>query len=119
METLRWLLFEEASIRYVARLHEGRVETASRPERSGASSAESDKYEELIVNPTLMTLLRQRGEIDCGGLDFVVIRYGSFFQLVMPTESGHVSVAVESDGDPLTIAELVRTAIGRSRSRRP
>ncbi|HEX6048536.1 MAG TPA: hypothetical protein VFZ21_04685 [Gemmatimonadaceae bacterium] len=34
----------------------------------------ADRYEELIVNPTLITLTKQRGDIDCGGLEFLVIR---------------------------------------------
>ena len=37
-------------------------------ERSGlidASTGESDRYEELLVNPTLLTLAGQRGDIDC------------------------------------------------------
>jgi hypothetical protein len=46
-----------------------------RPDLSLASAPESDHYEELLVNPTVLTLTRQRGDIDCGGLDFVVIRY--------------------------------------------
>ena len=32
------------------------------------------------MNPTLLTLARQRGGIDCGGLDDLVVAYGSFFQ---------------------------------------
>ena len=40
------------------------------------------------MNPTLLTLARQRGGIDCGGLDYLVIAYGSFFQLVMAIDGG-------------------------------
>lgn len=43
------------------------VELRERPDLADASSSESDRYEELLVNPTLITLARQRGEIDCGG----------------------------------------------------
>ena len=53
-------------------------------ERSGlidASSGESDRYEELLVNPTLLTLAAQRGDIDCGGLRYLVVAYRNFWQL--------------------------------------
>lgn len=77
-----------------------------------ASDEESDKYEELLVNPTILKLATQRGNIDCGGLDFVIIRYGHFFQLVIPLDNGHVSVAFEPDGNPLQyiddILEIVK-----------
>ena len=49
---------------------------------AGASSSGSDRYEELLANPAVLTLLSQRGEIDCGGLRYVLVRYGNFFQLV-------------------------------------
>ncbi len=87
------------SIRYVALLQDGKLDKMERPGLSGASSSESDKYEELIVNPTLITLLRQRGNIDCGGLEYVIIRYGNFFQYVRPIPGGHISVAFETTCD--------------------
>lgn len=69
------------------------------PDRADSSSPESDRYEELLVNPTLLTLAGRRGNIDCGGLDYIVIRYGAFFQLVIPTDTGHVSVCLAPDAD--------------------
>jgi hypothetical protein len=47
------------------------------------------------VNPTLLTLARQRRGIDCGGLDYLVVAYGSFVQLVMAIDGGHLSFAIE------------------------
>ncbi len=94
-------------VRYVAI---GRGQDVSTRERDGlanASTSESDRYEELLVNPVLLTLVRQRGDIDCGGLDYVVIRYGSFFQLVVPMSDGHVSVGLEPHSDPVQIVERV------------
>lgn len=88
-------------IRYVALYVGGELALAERPGLANASAAESDRYEELIVNPTVITVTRQRGEIDCGGLDFVLIRYGSFYQMVHPVKGGHLSVAFEPHGDPL------------------
>ena len=91
-------------VRYVAIYQHRELVSRARPELTEASGAESDRYEELLVNPTLLTLVGQRGRIDCGGLEFVVIRYGNFFQVVRSLSDGHLSVAVEPDGDPLAIA---------------
>lgn len=91
-------------IRYVAVYREGALESWTRPGLSGESRSESDKYEELIVNPTLLTLVRQRGDIDCGGARWVLIRYGNFFEYVAPIRDGHVSVGIEPDADPLALA---------------
>lgn len=84
---------------------------SSRPDLANASSSESDLYEELLVNPALLNLTVNRGAIDCGGLRFVIIRYGSFFQLVQPVRGGHVSVAIEPSGDPLSIAARVQEVL--------
>lgn len=87
-------------VRYVAVYRKGRLQMRQRPGLAGASSSESDKYEELIVNPTLLKLVTQRGEIDCGGVKFVVIRYGNFFQTVFPVPDGHVGVGLEPTANP-------------------
>lgn len=94
-------------IRYVAVADGPSVVTQERAGLSAASSSVSDRYEEQLVNPALLVLTRQRGEIDCGGLRYLIVRYGSFFQVVVPRESGHVSVAVEPTGDPVAVAEAV------------
>jgi hypothetical protein len=96
------------AIRYVAIYSDGKLASRARTGLANASASESDKYEELIVNPTLLKLLQQRGNIDCGGMEFVVIRYGSFFEFVMPTRSGHLSVGIEADHDPLALADDLR-----------
>src|SRR5215216_2547616 len=98
------------AVRYVAIYSHGELSLRQRPELSLVSAPESDRYEELLVNPTILTLTRQRGEIDCGGLDYVVVRYGNFLQFVAPIESGHVSVAFEPEADPIGRArEVLRT----------
>jgi hypothetical protein len=111
MDRLVDALFELTSdIRYVAVYRHGELSLRQRSKLTLASASESDRYEELLVNPTLLTLTRQRGDIDCGGLDYVVIRYGNFFQFVAPIEGGHVSVAFEPDADPIEhAAEVFRT----------
>ena len=74
----------------------------------GASSTESDRYEELLVNPTVLTLIERRGRIDCGGLAYVIIRYGNFFQILHALPGGHLSVAIEPQGEPLRLVEALR-----------
>ena len=100
------------AVRYVALGRGQDVQLRQRPGLSAASSSESDRYEELLVNPTLLALARQRGEIDCGGLDYLVVAYGSFFQLVVPVEGGHVSVALERTQAPTELVGRVREALG-------
>ncbi len=94
-------------VRYAAVRCDGQLWLRERAQLHNASSSESDKYEELIVNPTLLTLVRQRGEIDCGGAQFVLIRYGSFFQFVAPLAHGHISIGMEPDCDPLAVLRKV------------
>ena len=98
-------------IRYVATNFGGTVRMSSRPDLADPSSSESDLYEELLVNPALLNLAGNRGAIDCGGLQFLIVRYGSFFQLVQPVNGGHISVAIEPSGNPLTIAAQVRETL--------
>jgi len=87
-------------IRYVATGHGQQVQMRSRPDLRNASSSDSDLYEELLVNPTLLTLATQRGNIDCGGLRYLVIGYGHFHMLVVPTSTGHVGVGFELAANP-------------------
>ena len=100
-------------IRYVAVYANGALSASSQPGRLGASASESDRYEELIVNPTLLTLVRQRGEIDCGGVQYVLIRYGNFYQFVAPLREGHLSVCIEPTADPLSLAAPILDAARR------
>src|SRR4029453_13333074 len=86
-------------VRYVAVYRDGLLRSRERPGLAGASGGESDKYEELLVNPALLTLVRQRGSIDCGGVHYLVIRYGNFFACVFPVVGGHVAVALEPNAD--------------------
>jgi hypothetical protein len=79
-------------IRSVAVYYHGKLGSVSRPDPSGLSWWDSDKYEEIIVNPTLLTLLRQRGNIDCGGIEHIIIHYGNLTQIVHPIKGGHISV---------------------------
>ena len=114
MNALATALFQTSSdIRYVAVYRHGNLQLAQRVGLRDASGADSDRYEELLVNPTLLTLARQRGDIDCGGLEFLLIRYGHFFQLVHPIDGGHLSVAIEATAEPLTCLSEIRRAAQR------
>ena len=95
-------------VRYAALYRGDELSFSMRPGPEGASGSESDQYEEWIVNPTLVKLLTQRGNIDYGGVHFVLIRYGHFFQLVAPIDDGHVSVCMEPGADPLKLVSAVR-----------
>src|SRR6185312_5700002 len=94
-------------IRYVAAAHGQQVQMRSRPDLRDASSSDSDLYEELLVNPTLLTLATQRGNIDCGGLRYLVVGYGHFHQLVIPSPAGHVSVAFELGANPADYLQAI------------
>ena len=110
--TLRQAIFDLGpQIRYVACGEGQRVETAQRDGIADASDASSDFFEELLVNPTLLTLARQRGELDCGGLLHVIVAYGNFNQVVVPTAWGHVSVCVEREADAEVVARQVALLI--------
>ena len=99
------------AVRYMAVYKNGVLEMQSRPGIEDASSSHSDEYEELLVNPTIIKLLSQRGNIDCGGLDYVLVRYGSFFQYVQAIEGGHVSICLESDADVMAISRQLTSLI--------
>jgi hypothetical protein len=96
-------------VRYVAIYRDGILETKSKEGTQGASSSESDHYEELLVNPILLKAASQRGNIDCGGLDYLLVRYGNFYQFVLPVSWGHVSICIEKHADPISIGEKVKT----------
>ena len=115
-DTIQRVLGVSPAVRYVAIYYGGELASAARPDLAGASSSESDKYEELLVNPTLLTLARQRGNIDCGGLRYLLIRYGSFFVVVLPLDQGHVTVGIEPSAEPLPLVPRIAEAVSRFRS---
>src|SRR5258708_38124095 len=71
----------DRNIRYVAVNQEGRlIEMAQNPRLPSHNPVESDRMEELIVNPVAIELTRRRGDLDLQGLRFLLIRYGIQFQ---------------------------------------
>lgn len=94
-------------IRYVAIYQNDELTFKQRKQTSDSSSSDSDKFEELLVNPTLLTIARQRGNIDCGGLRFIIVGYGNFYQLVKEIKNGHISICLEKNVDLTTVPEKI------------
>ncbi|PWT73458.1 MAG: hypothetical protein C5B59_13445 [Bacteroidetes bacterium] len=93
-------LFEHfAEIRYVSIYKDGILTSKQRSMLANTSSADTDRYEELLVNPVILTATRQRGNIDCEGLNFIIIAYGSFFQLIKEIHGGHISICLDKQTD--------------------
>jgi hypothetical protein len=114
MSPLTDALFDlSPKVRYVAVLAGKELLLRERPGLSGASTSETDRYEELLVNPAVLTLLRRRGELDCGGLDHVWIRYGNFWTGLFPTADGHVNVGLEPDAVPTEHVDRIRAVLER------
>jgi hypothetical protein len=94
-------------IRYVAIYSNNQLLQKQREQIENASSGESDRYEELLVNPTLLKLVTQRANIDCGSLDYLVIKYGNFYQFIKSTASGHISVCLDKSSMPVEEATKI------------
>ena len=112
MSIAQRLFAEIATVRYVAVATAGDVELHQRDGIDSASDSSSDEYEELLVNPTVLEITKRRGEIDCGGLHFVLIRYGNFYQYVIPTDKGHISIAIEPNANIDTTLREINQIIG-------
>jgi hypothetical protein len=76
-----------------------------------SSEAEIDRFEEMLVNPTLLDLARRRGEIERGGLEYLLVRYGNCFQLVFPLARGHLSVSLDAESDPVSLVGPIRAIL--------
>lgn len=94
-------------IRYVAIYQNDELTFKQRKQTSDSSSSDTDIYEELLVNPTLLTIARQRGNIDCGGLRFIIVGYGNFYQLVKEIKNGHISICLEKNVDLTIVPEKI------------
>jgi hypothetical protein len=112
-EKLSTRLFSlEPKIRYVAVNQSGRiVEMEQSAKHPSYNPPETDRMEELVVNPTVLEITSRRGNIDMDGIRYVVIRYGTQYQLIMPYAEGHLSVGVELEDDPVEIASKVVAAL--------
>ena len=115
MNGIHETLFREIpEVRYVALYRGGEPSLHQRQGIGEASDSSTDRFEELLVNPAILCLASQRGNIDCGGLEYVLIRYGNFFQLVQPIPDGHLSVAIEPSADLKAVVEKIRALVPES-----
>ncbi len=78
-ERLSAQLFKlERKIRYVAVNQNCEiVEMEQSPQHPTFNPHETDRIEELVVNPTVLEITKRRGNIDMDGIRYVVIRYGT------------------------------------------
>jgi hypothetical protein len=98
-EIIEELLNSFPDIRYVAIYTGNELTSKQKQQTLDSSSPDTDKYEELLVNPALLTIARQRGNIDCGGLRFLIVGYGNFYQLVKEIKAGHISICLDKTVD--------------------
>jgi hypothetical protein len=98
----------DSNIRYVAINQRGLiVEMEQNPKRPSLNPTETDRMEELIVNPIILELTRRRGNLDMNGMRYVIIRYGTMYELIFPFKDGHLSIGVELNANPTELAETV------------
>jgi len=103
----------DSNIRYVAINQKGLiVEMEQNPKRPSLNPTETDRMEELIVNPILIELTRRRGNLDMNGMRYVVVRYGTMYELIFPFKDGHLSIGVELNANPTQVAESVAKRLG-------
>lgn len=94
-------------IRYVAIYTGNDLVFRQREKMPDSSSSQTDQYEELLVNPVLLTAARQRGNIDCGGLRYLIVGYGNFYQLLKEINGGHISICLDKDTDLNELPEQI------------
>jgi hypothetical protein len=87
-------IFDLGGIGYVALCSGQEVLLRTAPGLVSTTTEETNFYEELLVNPTLLKLASQRANLDCEGLRYIAIGYGKFVQLIMSMRDGHVSIGV-------------------------
>jgi len=96
-----------ADIRYVAIYTNNELTYKQKQQTLDSSSSDTDKYEEVLVNPTLLTIARQRGNLDCGGLRFLIVGYGNFYQLIKEINGGHISICLNKNVDLTNIPDKI------------
>jgi len=101
------LFAADPNVRYVAVNQNGRItEMEQRAAWSSLNPSETDRLEELVVNPIVLEAASRRGNIDLDGVRAVIIRYGLLDQVILPFGSGHVSVGVQQGADVVRIAAM-------------
>lgn len=106
-------IFALGDVGYVALCDDQNVLLRILPGVSTTTTEESNFYEELLVNPTLLKLAAQRANFDCEGLRYVAVGYGQFVQLIMQTRSGHISMGIANSANADVIAAHVQSLLGQ------
>jgi len=102
------LLQVSQDIRHVAVNRNGELVRAQRQNFSSAGSSEWETFEELVLNPTLLTMVTQHGRAHHRGCISAVIRYGDIEVLLIPVTNGCVSLGLELNAHPIQIRQKVR-----------
>lgn len=103
----------DPGIRYVAVNQDGKiVEMEQNPKWPSYNPSDTDRMEELLVNPVVIELTRRRGNLDLDGIRYVVICYGLQYQLLFPYMAGHLSVGVDLKADITSVAAKVAQHLG-------
>ena len=96
----------DPGIRYLAVNQDGEiVEMAQRLPTH--NPVETDRMEELLVNPAILELTKRRGDLDLDGVRYIIIQYGLQYQAVFNYRNGHVSVGIESDSDAVGVVTKI------------
>jgi hypothetical protein len=106
-------LFDLGGIGYVALCSGQEVLLRAMPGLLTTTTEESNFYEELLVNPTLLKLASQRANLDCDGLRYVAVGYAAFVQLILPAKAGHVSLGVSRKAGTAELAARAQAVLAR------
>lgn len=104
-------IFALGGIGYVALCSGQEVLLRTAPGMVSTTTEETNFYEELLVNPTLLKLASQRANLDCEGLRYIAIGYGGFVQLIMPMKDGHVSMGISRKANAGELAARVQALL--------
>lgn len=104
-------IFDLGAIGYVALCSGQEVLLRIAPGLVSTTTEETNFYEELLVNPTLLKLASQRANLDCEGLRYIAIGYGTFVQLIMLMKDGHVSIGVSRKANTGELAARVQSLL--------
>jgi hypothetical protein len=96
----------DPGIRYLAVNQEGEI-VEMEQRLPTHNPAETDRMEELLVNPTILEMTKRRADLDLDGISYIIIRYGLQYQAVFNYRNGHVSVGIESDSDAVGVVTKI------------
>ncbi len=80
--------------------------------RTGAdqrSAVGGEYWEEAVVNPTLLDLVRRCGAARHEGLEHLIIRYADCWLLLIPFDKGHASITFQPSADPIPVIASIRS----------